>query len=565
MNILSSLINYIVFHSGSLLGSVFLNDYLKKARNGKKTSEKILQKIIRKNKDTEYGRKYGFSKIKTIDDFRNSVSLSTYDDYKEYIDQMRLQGRQNLITSKRITDFTTTSGTTSRKKYIPQFASSSVPFLKGVCIFVNQCVRALHQRKVSFAYVRGFLVTEVTDAYEKKDDNGSVGYFSQYSISATKAFMPMFTQIPKDAIGCGEIEDREYFKCRWALQEKDLKFIVATFMSLVTFSIGYIEKNHNMLIEDIEKGTINPNVKMSESIRKKLQSTLKPDPERAAELRDIFNNPDERPLVSRIWPEMSYITAIGSADFEPFTKTMIKFCDDDVVFNNSFYACSESIIGCAVYFNDPRYLLIPDAAFYEFIPVDSDNRDKTLLMHELEEGKLYEIIITTFAGLYRYQLKDVIRVVGFEGETPLIEFAYRANHVTDICNTHVTGEDLSFCIKKLEDDYQIHVSDYSIYANPDYTKPRIEFFIECTQEINDQDREKMEASLEEYLDLHNWEYGDNRRVNFLYPVKMYIVKKDTYYNYRKLVLSNGSSSNQLKAMRLIDTEEKLNFLKDNLI
>ena len=83
MNILSSLINYIVFHSGSLLGSVFLNDYLKKARNGKKTSEKILQKIIRKNKDTEYGRKYGFSKIKTIDDFRNSVPLSTYDDYKE--------------------------------------------------------------------------------------------------------------------------------------------------------------------------------------------------------------------------------------------------------------------------------------------------------------------------------------------------------------------------------------------------------------------------------------------------------------------------------------------------
>ena len=65
MNILSSLINYIVFHSGSLLGSVFLSDYLKKARNGKKTSEKILQKIIRKNKDTEYGRKYGFSKIKT--------------------------------------------------------------------------------------------------------------------------------------------------------------------------------------------------------------------------------------------------------------------------------------------------------------------------------------------------------------------------------------------------------------------------------------------------------------------------------------------------------------------
>ena len=565
MNLFGSFINTILFHSGSLLGSIFLNDYLRKARNGKKTSKKILQKIIRKNKDTEYGRKYGFSQIKSIDDFRDNVPLSTYDDYKEYIDQMRLEGKQNLITSKRISDFTTTSGTTSSKKYIPQFASSSVSFLKCVCIFVNQCVKALNKRNISSANVRGFLVTEVTDAYEEKDDNGSVGYFSQYAISATKVFLPMFTQIPEEVIGCGEIKDREYFKCRWALQERDLKYIVATFMSLVTFSIGYIEKNHDLLIEDIEKGTIHPSVNMSESIRSRLQSKLKPNPERAAELREIFNNPSEKPLVSRIWPEMSFVSAIGSTDFEPFTKTMMRFCDDDVAFNNSIYACSESIIGCAAYLDDPRYLLIPDAAFYEFIPIDSDDRNKTLLMHELEEGKLYEIVLTTFAGFYRYQLKDVIRVVGFEGETPLIEFAYRANYVTDICNTHVTGDDLSFCIKNLENDYHINISDYSIYANSDYTKPCIDFFIECAQELNNKDREKMEASLEEYLSLHNWEYGDNRRLGFLYPVRLYIVKKDTYYNYRKLVLSNGASSNQLKAMRLIDTEEKLIYMKDNLI
>ena len=478
---------------------------------------------------------------------------------------MRLEGKQNLITSKHVSQFALTSGTTSNKKYIPQINSTFVVFFKCVCIFTNQCVKALRKRRVSSINARGFLITEVTDAYEEEDDNGSVGYFSQYAANAMKAFLPLFTQIPEEAIGSGKIEDKEYLKCRWALQEKDLRFIIATFMSLATFSIGYIEKNHDLLIEDIEKGTINPGIKMSESIRNRLQSKLKPNPERAAELRDIFNNPDERPMVSRIWPNMSFVLAIGSADFEPFTKTMVRFCDDDVTFNNSIYACSESIIGCASYLDDPRYMLIPDAAFYEFIPVDSGNQDKILLMHELEEGKLYEIVLTTFSGLYRYQLKDVIRVVGFEGETPLIEFAYRANLVTDLCGTHISGNDLSYCIEELENDYHINVLDYSIYANTNYTKPCIEFFIECEQELNSQDIKAMENSLETYLCHKNYDYSDYRRIESIYPIILNIVKKDTYYNYRKLALSNGASSNQLKAMRLIDTEEKLNYMKDNLI
>ena len=65
------------------------------------------------------------------------------------------------------------------------------------------------------------------------------------------SFLPLFTQIPKEVITCGEIEDKEFIKCRYAIQDQALKFIVAAFMSSVAYSIGYIEKNFDVLIEDL--------------------------------------------------------------------------------------------------------------------------------------------------------------------------------------------------------------------------------------------------------------------------------------------------------------------------
>ncbi len=564
MKFIGSIINTIIFTSGSLLGLIFRKGLIRKARNGKARSEKRLMKIIRKNRKTEYGKKYGFSDIHSIDDYRNKVPFSTYEDYEEYVDQMRLQGRQNLITSTKITKFATTSGTTGNTKYIPQVSSTYVTFFKCCCIFVNQCIDAFKRRNVSSFNAKGFLVTEVTDSYKERNDNESSAFFTQHAAGSVKSFVPLFTQIPKEAIECGEIEDKEYIKCRYALQDRTLKFIVSPFSSLLSFSIGYIEKNFELLIEDIEKGTIDPNIKMSESIRNKLQAKLKPDPERAAELRKIMTTPSDIPFISRLWRDMSFITAIGSADFEAYTKTVRELCLDDVTFNYSIYAASESIIGVAINPDDPRYLLL-ETCFFEFIPVDSDKPDETLLLNELEEGKLYEVVLTSKAGFYRYRIKDVVRVVGYEGETPMIVFAYRTNTVTNINGIHITGEHLSSSIKDLEDEYDLHVADYSIYENTDYKNIHFEVFVEFEKDIDKRDIKKMESSLDLYLQQNASDYAYRRKIGQINHLELHIVKKDTYFNYRNALLVNGAFSNQLKALRLIDTEEKKNYLMDNLI
>ena len=41
---------------------------------------RLLTELIKENQNTEYGKKYGFSGIRTVQDFRKKVPLSEYDD-----------------------------------------------------------------------------------------------------------------------------------------------------------------------------------------------------------------------------------------------------------------------------------------------------------------------------------------------------------------------------------------------------------------------------------------------------------------------------------------------------
>ncbi len=65
----------------------YLSDYKAQQKNPRKIQEKILLKIINKNKNTEYGKKYSFKSIKSINDFQKKVPIITYEDISEEIEK----------------------------------------------------------------------------------------------------------------------------------------------------------------------------------------------------------------------------------------------------------------------------------------------------------------------------------------------------------------------------------------------------------------------------------------------------------------------------------------------
>ena len=88
-------------------------------QNPMKYNAALLMKIIKDNEDTEYGQKYDFANIKSIEDFQSKVPITDYDSYADYIYRMTENGEKNLITSYEIIHYAKSSGTMGNPKRIP--------------------------------------------------------------------------------------------------------------------------------------------------------------------------------------------------------------------------------------------------------------------------------------------------------------------------------------------------------------------------------------------------------------------------------------------------------------
>ena len=64
-----------------------------------KMSTAVLSQILSTNQETEIGKKWNFKGISTIDEFRKKVPLTTYDNYKPYIDRIHCKNKIVKITN----------------------------------------------------------------------------------------------------------------------------------------------------------------------------------------------------------------------------------------------------------------------------------------------------------------------------------------------------------------------------------------------------------------------------------------------------------------------------------
>lgn len=553
--------NAAVLWSGHVLGKLCRKYYIAAGPKGQKINDRTLKKILRKSRNTEYGRKYGFADIRSPLEYQKAVPLSTYDDYRPYIRRMIDDGEQGLLTGGRVIFFATTTGTISEKKLMPQVRSSYMPYFKALIMTADDMYEAMRRRGLNRRYGKGFITTEMG-----QDEVGSrmkSGMISRFSANGIKPFIPALVNQPRSIIGSSEIKDTRYVRALYALKDRYLTYLGSVYMTGLTDIVAYIIEKQDMLLHDIETGTIDASVDISDRIRRIIEKDLRPDPGRAAELREIFADPEGGNLLSRIWKDLSVVTAIGVEDFKPFADTMRSMCDDGVSFCNLQYASSECFFGNVMGLEDESVLLFPDAGFFEFMPVEEES-DRPLFMSELEEGKLYEVILTSKAGLYRYQIRDVVKVTGFEGQIPYLEFAYRADKITNMCSVHLTGAQLEAAVEELGKNIGVHIADHCIFADAGHNRPRIELFIETDKDIS-VDTDSCAAVFDAALQHFGWDYGYFRENGVVDEAVVYRVKKGSFRKYRDMQIAGGTSPNQLKALRVIDTDDVHEYFASHVI
>ena len=557
MKMFENMMTRIILSCLAFYGNHNRKRYISLSQHADVSSEKFLMKQIKKSKNTEYGKKYGFADIHNISDFQKNVPLSDYDDYKPYVDRMVEKGEQGLLTGNKVDYFSKTSGTIKVMKMIPTVKGSYKHYLRSCSVFIANLSTEL-KKKGHRKFNKGINLLESGE--ERTPSGIRTGYISGYGMGRANGFLKYITCVPDEVFGCTEPIDMKYVKTRYALQDPDLIFMMSVFMSGHADTMAYMLENYNMLVDDIEKGIINESIVIPEHIRSKLEKRLSPDPKRASELRKAYEGGNDAGIIPRIWPDMTLIAGIGGGEFAPFTQKMRHYAGPDIAFDHLIYGASEGMIGTALYVNDEDYLMLPDTGLMEFIPEDEPDATP-LIFGQLEEGKRYELVLTNEAGLYRYKIKDVIKVTGFVGNAPLIHYAYRKEQIINIAGLHMTIEHAAETIKLLEESIHTEIRDYSLYADNNCDPGRIVLFIETEKTLPEETIKKLPAMFDEILAGVNVDYKHlQAESGDIAPAMVYVMKKGTYQNIREKKVKGKIAMNQIKSLRVIKNREQFDMM-----
>ncbi len=558
---------------GALLGEVTLAKFERTSKNPMKAQKKLLNKIIRKNKNCELGKKLDFANIHSLEDFRSKVPLSTYEDYDALVDRMIHNREKNIMYTGANIRYCSSSGSVGKPKILPK----SIFDLWNMQCCGFSCTVAVTSRHIKkhmgkkLPAIMGPLVIILTG--HKLEDGKMCNGAGQVPLTYLKPFSNFFVTSPVSLLypEHEELLDTSYLQLRFALQEEKVSYIGSIVITLVTTMFDYLEENWEQLCDDIEHGTIGENIKITPELRAEYEKKLKPNPKRAEFLRKEFRKGFDTPIAPRIWPRLTFAYGMIGSNLKVYVEKLRRSIGDNVPIHNMGYAAAEGFFAMPTELDTHDSALIPYSIFFEFIPVNDDAEEeetetpKTLLINEVEVGKKYELVVTNSSGLYRYRMEDIVQVTRMHNDTPVIEFLYRKNLSMNVANEKTTTAMVDYAAKKMFERTSSDFVGYSFYPDFSSNPPRYCLFAELKGDVSEEKRQEMIDILDEELKDVNEKYYKYRRWGMLNRPEILILNPNTYWDYRENLRAQGVVLNQIKPVTVINTKPREEFFFSHVL
>jgi hypothetical protein len=375
---------------------------------------RILCEYLARNANTAFGKSLGFAEIKSYEEFTCRVSLNDYDDLKPWIDRIR-HGEDQVLTLDNVTHFIPTSGSTGARKLIPFTNSLQREFDR----MIRPWVADLYSRHPSV--VTGSAYWSISPAIKFEDAEWAavpIGFDDDtaYLGGTSKQLVDTTMAVPAELRLVSDMEQFWYLSLLCLLRRHDLRLISVWHPSFLSLLLDTLPGRWEELLLDIETGDCRYKHSLSPPVIRALK--LRPFPSRARQLRDA--NP-ARP--ETIWPHLGIISCWGEGHAKFATAELLRRCPGLLIQPKGLMA-TECVV--TIPFSG-AYPLAVCSHFFEFL----DGEGRIYRAHELELNEIYEVIVTTGGGLWRYRLGDQVQVNGFVGHTPSLRFLGRAGNISD--------------------------------------------------------------------------------------------------------------------------------------
>jgi len=521
----------------SIKNSAYKSFY-EKTHHCEKTQTQTLLNIILDNKNTDFGKDNSFEKIKTYEDFKQCVPVQDYESLRSYINRQEKDQNIKGILSKPIVMFNKTSGTTAAPKLLPLTDEALANFKTNqqVSSFIQHCAQPL-------AY-SGKIVGIVSPALESKSEHGiPVGSASGHFYKTMPFAVKSKYLIPHTVFEISDYELKYYCILLLSLQDKNITYIGSANPTTFLKLIDILNDRKYDLLHDLKSKTVNNQV-----IDHKLQKVvdrLNPSKKRLAEIEQLFAS-NEALTFTNLWPYIKLVTVWTGGSCGIALSSLVKLLPEKAVVYDPGYLSSEMRGSITFDLKQQSGLMTFENNFYEFIERNDfeDNNMKFLRLHELAIDKEFYLFVTTSAGLYRYDMNDIVQVVGFVNQSPLIKFIQKGRGVCSITGEKLYESQILHCLNELD----LNFIFVQFIANE--TKYTYECFIELHEHVNPSKVEIIANQLDVLLCEQNMEYKEKRGSNRLKHVEIKILKQGTYSVLKELAIAKGQNESQFKIMLL---------------
>ncbi|XP_054625272.1 GH3 domain-containing protein isoform X2 [Dunckerocampus dactyliophorus] len=495
----------------------------------RRVQEDTLMGRLRKNEQTIYGRLFNFSSIKDSATFRARHPITTYEHYRELIGRVAA-GEEKVITAGKVLILAMTSGTSGPSAMLLSTKdTNSEFFLQGVVVCLDAMRQAFPasdnlQRTTKFFYMPTFHQSE---AGIPIGPNSSTPASSRHMLNLYTTPSPAF-QVPSE-------KDALYLHLLFSLKDPSVGTLESNFTSTVFYAFQSLQERWQELVEDIERGKAG------------------------------FQG-----IAKRLWPDLHLVLAVDSGSNQIYGEMLRANYCQGIPFYSPFYAATEGLIGVNLWPEEPRrwYLLCPRSMFCEFLPESSleEEMPPTLLMEEVKEGQSYELVITNAAGLFRYRIGDVVKVVGFHNRCPIVEFQYRRGQMLNVRGEKVSEVVFLDALKKAVAQWPgAQLVDYCCAESGilgDSTggcDPHYQVFIELkgVRNLTEEQRYKLDVCLQQDSAV----YRSYRIKGSIGPMRVQLVAHGAFKELRKQMMSfSNTSPNTFKMHRVLRRKEYADFL-----
>ncbi|WP_233501766.1 GH3 auxin-responsive promoter family protein [Acaryochloris thomasi] len=513
-----------------------------KAQHTESRQSQFLQTLLRTYQDTEMGRQLKLTAISSVDQFRAQVPIRPYADYEPWIEKAAA-GKANVLTPDPVTYLNFTSGSTGKRKLIPVTWRSRQFRVKATNTSLFFALGAAAQKRQTSL---GKILLTSSIELEGHTSAGipygpvSVGDLRQNNVFKRSLMAhPLMALEPVDSLA------RHYVCFLFALANPRLKVIGANFPVLALKLCEHLEQQAESLLTDLEQGTLASWLKLDEGLRSQLLTRLKAHPQRAAQLR-LQRQQTGRFTPQMIWPHLNFITTAlgGTSDF--YLKRFPDYFGDTPIFGG-IYASAEAVFGAYHSFNNDGAVLAIESGFYEFIPPEQWDveQPKTLLAEQVQVGECYRILVTNYNGFYRYDIGDVVEVVGFYGKAPIITFRHRRGGLLSSVTEKTTEYHVIQVMQTLMAEFEVALTDFCITLSKEETPPPYLVNIELQMGDAIANPQAFLERFDQELQTIHASYAVKRRTQ-VPPPQLRILQPGSFATMRQQMIAQGIPESHLK-------------------